>query len=534
MYCAEAGIVFGGIRHVNRFRFSPGSINSVTVRDYLLAVITGVLLTLSFPKAEISFLAWIAFVPLLIACGHKNPVKAGKLGFVAGLVSYGGILYWINIVVTTFGKLPLVVSICVYLMLVAYLAAFFFLLFFLVRKAEQKGLPIVLSFPFLWVGLEFIRSFLLTGFPWASLGYTQYRILPLIQVAGITGVYGISFLLVLANSVIYLAIRARNKSQGVGYPYRSATVFLVLLATVLLYGSYRLRQPQTGVPLKVALIQGNIDQGIKWDPAFMEETILIYERLSRQAAAGGVDLVVWPESAAPFFFQTAGPASERITSLAREIHAPVIFGSPAFDDTSNRRRYFNSAFLVSSSGDVLGRSDKLHLVPFGEYVPLAKLLPFVQKLVEGVGDFSPGDSLATLQLAKGTIGVLVCFEGIFPELSRRYVREGAELLVNITNDGWYGRSSAPYQHLSMAVLRAVENGVPLVRAANTGISAIIDKKGNISHTTPLFKECFLTGEVLLGQGGTIYTRFGDVFALVSLGVSIFITLLGFRKSQGST
>jgi apolipoprotein N-acyltransferase len=162
------------------------------------------------------------------------------------------------------------------------------------------------------------------------------------------------------------------------------------------------------------------------------------------------------------------------------------------------------------------------------------LLPFVQKLVEGVGDFSPGDSLATLELEKGKIGVLVCFEGIFPDLSRRYVREGAQLLVNITNDGWYGRSSAPYQHLSMAVLRAVENGVPLVRAANTGISAIIDKKGEISYTTALFKECFLTGEVLLGQGGTFYTRVGDVFALVSLGVSIIITLLGFRKSQGST
>jgi len=166
--------------------------------------------------------------------------------------------------------------------------------------------------------------------------------------------------------------------------------------------------------------------------------------------------------------------------------------------------------------------------------PLAKLLPFVQKLVEGVGDFSPGDSLATLDIAKGKIGVLVCFEGIFPELSRCYVREGAQLLVNITNDGWYGRSSAPYQHLSMAVLRAVENGVPLVRAANTGISAIIDRTGKITHTTPLFKECFLAGEVLLGQGGTFYTRVGDVFALVSLGVSIIITLLGFRKSQGST
>ncbi len=498
---------------------------------YLLAALTGVLLTFSFPKAEISYLAWFALVPLLVASGQKSPVKAGLLGFVAGLVAYGGILYWINIVVTTYGKLPLAVSLAVYLLLVAYLASYFFVLFYLARKAELRGVPVVVSVPFLWVGLEFLRSFLLSGFPWASLGYSQYRILPLIQVVDITGVYGISYLIVLANCVVYLAIKGMKSKESRAYPYRSAAVFFVLLAAVLLYGTFRLRQEQVGVPLKVALVQGNIDQGIKWNPAFMEETLSIYERLSRQAAAGGVDLVVWPESAAPFYFQEPGQPTDQITSLARELHAPLIFGSPAFDDNGPRRRYFNSAFLVSSSGEVLGRSDKMHLVPFGEYVPLAKLLPFVHKLVVGVGDFSPGDSLSALNIGKGKVGVLVCFEGIFPELSRRYVREGAQLLVNITNDGWYGRSSAPYQHLSMAVFRAVENGVPLVRAANTGISAIIDKKGNISHTTPLFKEAFVTGEVILGKGGTIYTRIGDVFALMCLGISIIIIFLGFRKSQ---
>jgi apolipoprotein N-acyltransferase len=216
--------------------------------------------------------------------------------------------------------------------------------------------------------------------------------------------------------------------------------------------------------------------------------------------------------------------------LAKELRVPLIFGSPAFDDKDLRRRYFNSAFLVSSSGDVLGRSDKMHLVPFGEYVPLAKLLPFVHKLVVGVGDFSPGDSLAALDIGKGKVGILVCFEGIFPDLSRRYVRDGAQLLVNITNDGWYGRSSAPYQHLSMAVFRAVENGVPLVRAANTGISAIIDKKGHISHTTALFEETFVTGDVLLGKAGTLYTRIGDLFALICLAVSMIITVQCFRKT----
>jgi apolipoprotein N-acyltransferase len=313
------------------------------------------------------------------------------------------------------------------------------------------------------------------------------------------------------------------------FPYRSAAVLLVLVVAVLLYGVFRLRQEPVGVPLKVALIQGNIDQGIKWDPGFMEETLSIYERLSRRATAAGVDLVVWPESAAPFFFQEPGLPSDRIIALAREIHAPLIFGSPAFDDNALRRRYFNSAFLVSSSGEVLGRSDKIHLVPFGEYVPLAKMLPFVHKLVEGVGDFSSGDSIATLDIGKGKVGVLVCFEGIFPELSRGYVSAGAQLLINITNDGWYGRSSAPYQHLSMSVFRAVENGVPLVRAANTGISAIIDGKGHVSHATPLFKEDYAVGEVTLGKGGTIYTRIGDLFARLCLVVSTVITFFCFRN-----
>lgn len=501
-------------------------------RDYLLAILSGVMLALSFPKTGFAFLAWFAFLPLLIACGGKPPKEAGKLGFVAGLVAYGGILYWINIVVTTYGKLPLPVSICVYLTLVAYLAAFFFVLFFLVRKAEEKGIAVTVSFPILWVGLEFLRSFLLTGFPWASLGYSQYRILPLIQVADITGVYGLSFLIVLANSVVYLAVRRVRRGTGtMACIGGSAAVFLALLVVVLLYGSFRLRHEQTGAPLQVALIQGNIDQGIKWNPAFMEETLSIYARLSRRAATDGVDLVVWPESAAPFFFQQGGEPAQRIVNLAREIEAPIIFGSPAYDVGGDSRKYFNSAFLVSSSGEVLGRSDKMHLVPFGEYVPLAKLLPFVHKLVVGVGDFSPGDALVTLDPGKGKVGVLVCFEGIFPDLSRRYVREGARLLVNITNDGWYGRSSAPYQHLSMAVFRAVENGVPLVRSANTGISAIIDSTGSITQRTSLFEEAFLTGTVLTTKGGTVYTRIGDTFAIICLAGALVIVVASFRKRK---
>jgi apolipoprotein N-acyltransferase len=208
-----------------------------------------------------------------------------------------------------------------------------------------------------------------------------------------------------------------------------------------------------------------------------------------------------------------------------------LFGSPAYEDVDGVRKLYNSAFLLSAEGKLLGRSDKVHLVPFGEYVPLAKALPFVRKLVEGVGDFSPGERLEALDTGRGKIGVLVCFEGIFPELSRRYARAGAQVLVNITNDAWYGRSSAPYQHLSMASFRAVENRLPLIRAANTGITAIIDCNGHITGETPLFKEAFVVDRVTLGTSGTFYTRFGDVFAVLCVLASIALAGFAVRKRR---
>jgi len=516
---------------VDYSRFKLPDFNAIPRRDYLLAVSSGLLLALSFPKTGVAVLSWVALVPLLLACGHKTAAKASRLGFACGLACYGAILYWINIAVTTYGHLPIAVSIIIFTILVAYMAVYFAVLCCLMRLGERKGIPVVLSLPFLWVSLEYARSFLFTGFPWASLGYSQYRILPLIQIADITGVYGLSFLVVLCNVVVYLAIRGYVKSRGEkgAYPVFGGIVFLALAGLALGYGYLRLSHPAQGETIKVALIQGNIDQSIKWDPEFRDATISIYEKLTRRASVGGVDLVVWPESAAPFFFQDGGTPSWRIAALASGIHAPVLFGSPAYDDLDGVRKLYNSAFLLSDEGKLLGRSDKMHLVPFGEYVPMAKALPFVRKLVEGVGDFSPGERLVVLNQGKANIGVLVCFEGIFPELSRKYARAGARLLVNITNDAWYGRSSAPYQHLSMAAFRAVENRMPLVRAANTGITALIDSNGHIVRETPLFKEAYLCDRVILGDSVTFYARHGDVFAVLCVLASLAMAVYALRN-----
>ncbi len=514
-------------------RFGMPEFAGLRKRDYLLALSSGGLLAAAFPKPDFSVLAWFAFIPLLLAAGQKSATKAFRLGFVTGIAAYGGLLYWINIVVTTYGKLPMMVSFMVFMVLAAYLAVYVGVLMYLVRKGDEKGIPMILSFPVLWVGLEYLRAHLLTGFPWASLGYSQYRILPLIQIADITGVYGLSFLIALANIAVYNIIKGLVKKERDMRVYKGAVFFLALFAVTMLYGLNRLDRTETGAPVKVALVQGNIDQSIKWDPAFQKATVDIYERLTRLAGASGVDLLVWPESAVPFYLQDEEKYSARLRQLAVTLKTYMVTGSPAYDVEGGTIKYRNSAFLISPQGEVAGRSDKVHLVPFGEYVPLAKLLPFVHKLVVGVGDFSPGAGTLPLSTDKVKIGTLICFEGIFPELSRGYVQAGSRMLVNITNDAWYGRSSAPYQHLSMTVFRAVENRVPLVRAANTGISAIIDSKGQIRVRTPLFQEAFVNSEVRLGTGNTLYSQYGDVFAKVCLVLCAIFAIKAFmgKKQQ---
>ena len=502
-------------------------------KSYVHAILAGVLLALSFPKPGLSPLAWIAFVPLLWSAAEASPRQAFRLGFASGMVAYAGIVYWLTIVMTSYGKLPLPVSAVLTLVMAAVLALYPAAVMWLVRIGESTGVPVAVTMPCAWVGLEYVRSFALTGFPWASLGYSQYRTLPLIQIADITGVYGVSFLVVLVNVALYGIFRGMANGASLLPSLRPLTGALCLVLATLWYGFETLTTPETGSPLKVALIQGNISQDVKWDPAFQEKTVQIYERLTRSVASFSPDLVVWPESATPFFFQAEEAYAGRVKSLASEMASPLLFGSPAFMQEGGSLRYLNSAFLVMPSGMVAGRSDKIHLVPFGEYVPLKRILPFVNKLVEGIGDFVPGKSAVPLDIGKARIGVLVCYEGIFPELSRAYVNAGASVLVNISNDAWYKRSSAPYQHLSMTVFRAVENRVPLVRATNTGISAIIDSKGHFSGMTHLFREATLTGEVTPGKGGTIYSRYGDVFARLCLALAAGLAGLAYYRNWSS-
>ncbi len=293
---------------------------------------------------------------------------------------------------------------------------------------------------------------------------------------------------------------------------KALAVTILLLLGNYAYGTWCLQQSPDARPesLAVAVVQGNIPQALKWRPENQVKTVRTYRNLSLQAEQKGAkDLLVWPEAAMPFYFQDGGPLADAVAKLAAETKTTLLFGSPAYKRDSGSLSYLNSAFMLSPTAEVLGRSDKIHLVPFGEYVPLGKFLPFVNKLVDGIGDFSPG-KINPLPIGEHKLGVLICYEVVFPELAREFVRQGSDLLVNITNDAWFGNSSAPWQHLAMARFRAIENRVWLARAANTGISAFIAPSGKVIKQTGLFEAAFLSADVGLGARPRLYSHMGDL------------------------
>ena len=504
-------------------------------RRGVLAIASGILIALSFPNPGLSFLAWVALIPLLIALEESTPRQAFRVGMTCGIISYAFILYWLNIVFVRYGHLPWSVSIPIYLLLVVWLAMFYALSTSIARWGELIGIKAAFTLPVAWVAFDFIRSFLFSGFAWAMLGHSQFRTLPLVQIADLAGVYGITLLIVLANIVLYRALRAVF-GAGVPYPVKSALILLLLLVGTLFYGFNQLNKPLplNSKPLRVALIQGNIPQDVKWSPEFRQHTVDTYDRLTREASKGGVDLIVWPESAVPFFFQDEPIQAERIRNLAKEMNACLLFGSPAHELRNGRSTFLNSAFMLSPNGETVGRADKMHLVPLGEYVPLGRILTFINKLVVGIGDFAPGERAVPLDTGTTKLGIQVCYEVIFPELARQYVQAGARVLVAITNDAWFGQSSAPYQHLAIATFRAIETRTPLIRAANTGVTAIVDQNGYISTVTGLFVEAYRTGEVQPGSGESLYLTIGDAPAWLCVLITAAIALLAWVRRKRIT
>jgi apolipoprotein N-acyltransferase len=276
---------------------------------------------------------------------------------------------------------------------------------------------------------------------------------------------------------------------------------------------------------RVAVIQGNIDQAIKWNPAFQIDTVKKYNRLSASIIEQHPDLIVWPESATPFFFLYDIKPSELVFEGIHQTAKDYLIGSPSFVRQNDGVKYFNSAYLISPQSKTMGKYDKTHLVPYGEYVPFRKWLPFLGKIVAQVGDFEAGAIGSALQWRDQKIGVQICYEIIFPGLSRAMARNNASLLINITNDAWFGTTSGPYQHFSMAVFRAVENKRSLARAANTGISGFIDPAGRVLASTTLLEEAAVVQPLPLLKDKTVYTIVGDLFARLCLAVVLLAVLL---------
>jgi apolipoprotein N-acyltransferase len=507
----------------------------------VLPLVSGLLLLLSFPPVDWGLLAWIALVPLLLAIRSSSWKTAFGQGFIAGLVFYTGTLAWVVNAMYLYGKVPLLVSYVVLLLLAAYCALYLALFTGLLRWVSTGFSSFFLwGAPALWVSLELARTYLFSGFPWALLGYSQHRQLPVIQVADLTGVYGVSFLIVLVNVLVAALIQTALAHVSIGesrvrVPWVRVTLALVVMSGSLAYGHWRLAPHPAQFSdhaLRVGIVQPNVDQSRKWDAAFRRETIDRFESLTTVAAKHS-DFVIWPEAATPFLFEVEEDYRDELLRFVREHAVPLLFGSPAtiVEKQSNQLRLLNSAFLISADGRILDRYDKIHLVPFGEYIPLKQILTFLDKLVVGIGDFFPGSAPEIMQGPGGRFGVVICFEVIFPNLVRHFVDLGADYMVTITNDAWFGHSSAPYQHFSMVVFRSVENRVYFARAANTGISGFIDPFGRVLQKSDIFTEDVLAGEIRTGGPRTFYTAYGDLFAYGCVILALFAPVLAGRSPK---
>jgi apolipoprotein N-acyltransferase len=486
-----------------------------------LAVGSGLVCAVAFPPWDLEPAAFFGLVPLLLALEGSTPRQAAWVGYASGQSFYLATIWWVINTMTTYGRMPLLLSLVALLLLcgvlAGYTAAFAGLLVWGRRRLRfPRAIEPCLAVG-LWVALEFLRTYLFSGFPWALLGYSQYRQPTVRLLASALGVYGISALLVLVNGTLAALLLMSLEARGEGVRWRGALLpvgltALTLLATV---GYVRLlwRDPTGGEAIRVGLLQGNIDQSLKWDRSYQTATLDIYARLARRVAAERPALIVWPETAIPFLLRREPELAGGVHRLAAETGIPMLVGSP---DVGEDGRLYNAAFLLGTDGRIHGRYAKRHLVPFGEYVPLQRIFFFLDKLVVGIGDFGRGHRATVFSLDGARFSVMICYEVIFPGEVREFVRAGAQFLVNITNDAWFGRSGAPSQHLAMAAMRAVENGTYLVRAANTGISAVIAPTGEILGETGIFIEAALLGTIRPRQGETPYTRYGDVLPWISL------------------
>ena len=517
---------------------------------WLLVVISAILQILAFPLPNLYILSWIAIAPLLVAIlsaqrpdtlqlrGEERLLPASLrqaflLGYVCGILWYAGTCYWVFSTMKQYGGIGgagafgLLLLFCLYL---ALYHGFFALIIALLAKSSTR-LALVLS-PLFWVAVELART-RISGFPWDLLGTVQADNFALARISRFTGVYGVSFEIMVVNAAFAAALLLRRSR-------RNRLLLAAIAAAFVLQVSRWMPAPPLPADHTAVLVQENIpvlDNG-DWTQQFFDDTIADLSRLSLAPPNGEnqhPELIVWPESPAPFYtgdprFRTA------LGQVATSAQAWVVAGGIGVQSVSNARQQtqevFNSAILVSPSGDFAARYDKIHLVPFGEYVPFKNWLSFAGGLTKEVGDFSRGVSRQPLQAGNEKLGVFICYESIFPDEVRRFANNGAQVLVNISNDGWYGDSGAYAQHLKQARMRAIENSRWLLRATNTGVTAAIDPFGRIAQSVPRKVRTALAASYSLSNSTTFYTRHGDWFAYACAIISVIAFMVVLIPGKG--
>jgi len=512
-----------------------------------LSLLSSAILFLSFPPFDIGCLAWAGLLPLFLAIRCRSLWKGFLFSGICGAFFFPGLFNWIlevpyyrwyhhTLLDLYFG---------------IYFGIFGFAFVFVSRRISLTAA--LWSTPFLWVSLEYIRSNVsFLALPWGLLGHTQYRYPIIIQIAGLLGTYGISFLVVLVNAaltVIIYSIFTYHRNSVVllkPRPFKKTEMAFILgsvlaVSFALVYGQWSISRPVKGRSLNVAMIQGNIEQSKKWDPAYADEIVQIYNDLTLHAALDKPALIIWPETATPGLITSSPKIYRKVENLVKETATPLVFGSARHQkfqaDEIQGLRMINSAFLMVPGGDniELQRYSKIRLFPFGEYLPFKSSIPWKWIGASSLSDYIPGEKHTVFNLSPNRFGVTICWENIFPDLVRQFVKRGAQFIVNITNEARFRKSDAPYQLVGISVFRAVENRVYVIRCANTGISCIIDPCGRIvkrlqdENGHDLFVRGILHGMIIPMESKTFYTRNGDIFPILAIAVSLVFIFLAWWK-----
>jgi apolipoprotein N-acyltransferase len=417
-------------------------------------------------------------------------------------------------------------------------------------------LPALFAAPFVWITAEYIRSnFTFLALPWALLAHSQYQYPVVIQSVSVLGTYGISLQIVAVNSalaaitMVFLYRSERQESASFKPRLKAGAMAFGITAALfvalsLLYGHFIVSKPMTGKRIKVAVVQGNIEQKKKWDPNYARGIMQIYSDLTQKASGDQPAIIVWPETATPGVIDLNTRLYSEVRDIAKRAGAYLLLGSTQYQKFGRagvmKMKYFNSAFLIRSDTEIakIQRYDKIRLLPFGEYLPIKESIPWSYINVPNIGEHAPGKKFTVFELPDSRFGVTICWENIFPELFRRFVYNGAQFMVNITDEAWFGRTAAPYQFVSMSIFRAVENRIYVVRCGNTGVSCIIDPYGRIvdrvgdAAGTDIFVRGVMSGWVIPLESKTFYTRYGDLLVGVAFFVSaIFLVIIFLHKRQ---